>query len=425
MRLRKVRTVAEAEFGNLTRSKVFVLSLLLVPALSLGLGCFSRFLGGGQDLTVRRFAVLDRTGLLYPALARAASQGEARGHFMPVDVSTADARGDQARRWALDRFRRGALSATVEIPADAVLAPHGLGGAVRYSSYAPVDGALRDWLMKTLNLEVRRRRLLGMGVDPRRILDAEKPLNWVDGGADASRGGPGPPGAAVTGPMAPVVPVVSMLLLFLMVMLTAPQMMSSVIEEKMSRISEVLLSSVTPFELMIGKLTACCGVSVVVGAAYLAAGLWIAERLGYGGMVGVHGVVLFLAFLVLAIFLHGSLYMAVGAACSQPKDAQGMLAPLVLLTAAPFAVLEALVRDPSGPLAAGLSYFPLSAPFVMCFRLNTLPGPAAGEVVVSVGLTLLATFFCVWAASRIFRIGLLAQGKAPGPARLFRWVFLD
>ncbi len=163
----------------------------------------------------------------------------------------------------------------------------------------------------------------------------------------------------------------------------------------------------------------------MVSALYLALGLGLAEHYGYAGLLNVTDVLVFAFFLVLAVFLHGSMYMAVGAACSQPKDAQGMLAPLVLLTAVPMIMVNTLMQDPSGRLSTVLSLFPLSAPFVLCFRLNGQPGPPVGLVALSIGITLLSTLFCVWAASRIFRIGLLAQGKAPGLAQLWRWVFVD
>ena len=236
---------------------------------------------------------------------------------------------------------------------------------------------------------------------------------------------PAAPGSAGWGPSSTWVPVASMALVFLMVMLTTPQMMSSVIEEKMSRISEVLLASVSPFDLMLGKLLACCGAAMLVSSLYLGLGLGLAAYWGYSGFLSLHLVLSFATCLILAVFLHGSIYMAVGAACSEPKDAQGMLAPLVLLSSVPLICLPALLRDPEGGLAGALSLFPLSAPFVLCFRVNSQAGPPGASIALSVGISLLSAFFCVWAASRIFRVALLAQGKAPGPVQLWRWVFMD
>lgn len=244
-------------------------------------------------------------------------------------------------------------------------------------------------------------------------------LGWLSGRLDPVPAAVGP----LAGPAEALVPALSMALLFLMVMLTTPQMMSSVIEEKMGGISEVLLASVTPFDLMFGKLLACAAAAALVGLIYLALGLGLAAHLGYTHLVGARPLALFAFFLALAVFLHGSLFMAIGAACSEPREAQGMLAPLVLLAAVPLITLRALAQAPGGAWAKALSLFPLSAPFVMCFRLNSADPPGPGEIACSVGLTLAATGACVWAAARIFRVGLLAKGKAPGPAQLWKWVF--
>jgi len=219
-------------------------------------------------------------------------------------------------------------------------------------------------------------------------------------------------------------PLGSMLLMFLIVMLTAPQMMSSVIEEKGSRISEVLLSSVTPFDLMLGKLLACGAAAALAGALYLALAFVAAGRLGLPSLLSLPQALAFMGFLTLAVFMNGSIYMAVGAICSQPKDAQGMLGPIMLLSMMPLLAITPLSQDPQGSLAQALSYFPLSAPFVMFFRLMSQTAPPWGQCLASLAITLAATLFCVWAAGRIFRIGLLAQGKAPGLAQLWRWVFM-
>ena len=252
------------------------------------------------------------------------------------------------------------------------------------------------------------------------------PLFTVGLGYLSSLLGPEPVAAAVAPNVDPAkawVPLGSMILIFLMVMLTTPQMMSSVIEEKMSRISEVLLASVSPFDLMLGKLLACCAVAILVGITYLILGLGLAWHFGYSGVLTLQGALTFIVFLILAVFLHGSIFMAVGAACSEPKDAQGMLAPLVLLASAPLITIRSLVQNPASPLAKGLSYFPLSAPFVMSFRMNSRPSPSVVELLLSVGLTLTATLFCVWAASRIFRIGLIAKGKTPSFLQIWHWIF--
>ena len=118
-------------------------------------------------------------------------------------------------------------------------------------------------------------------------------------------------------------------------------------------------------------------------------------------------------FLVLAILLYGSLYMAVGSACSELKDAQSLMMPVMLLSMLPIFVWTAVLTNPSSPLSVGLSLFPPASPYLMLMRLAMRPTPPAWQVGLSVVLTTLTALFCVWAAAKIFRTGLLMQGKAP------------
>jgi len=406
------------EFRHLIRTRVFLLSLVLVPAFSLGLTYLQSQWGFSPDLATRHFAVVDGTGQLFGAI-EAAAQREG-GHLRPVLLLPDGQTPGQAKRQAIQRVRSGELFAYVEIAPGTLQPRKGVGPALFYFSNTPTNGELAVWLDAVLNAEIRRLRLRALGFNAK-VLDAAEAKVPIQSFSIA----PGPEGqSSPVGPAQSLVPAGSMLLLFLMVMLTAPQMMSSVIEEKMSRISEVLLASVSPFDLMLGKLLACCGASVLVGTVYAAGGLALARHFGVLGTLSVQGIAAFGLCLVLAVFLHGSLYMAVGAACSQPKDAQGLLGPLVLLTSFPLFALGPLLQDPSCRLAKVLSLFPLSAPFVLCFRLNSRPAPALADVALSILLTVGATLFCVWAASRVLRVGLLSQGKAPGPTQLLRWVFM-
>ena len=119
-----------------------------------------------------------------------------------------------------------------------------------------------------------------------------------------------------------------MFVLFLVVVMTTPQLMNSVLEEKMSRISEVLLGSVPPFELMLGKLLASTAVSAVLTMVYLTGGgVGGATGWGYLDVLDPWMVAWFVVFLLLSVLMYGSFFIAIGAACSDLKDAQNLMGP--------------------------------------------------------------------------------------------------
>jgi ABC-type Na+ efflux pump permease subunit len=251
-------------------------------------------------------------------------------------------------------------------------------------------------------------------------------LGLVERKATASAGGPGAPAATTAEKVDRVrtigVPVVMLILMFMIIMSTTPQLLNSVMEEKMSKISEVLLGSVTPFELMLGKLLGNTGLAAVLAAVYVSGGYAAAVHYGYGDVISVGLMVALAVFMVLAILLFGSLFMAVGSACSELKDAQSLMMPVLLLTMLPMFVVTAVVTNPSSTLSVGLSLFPPASPYLMLMRLAMRPSPPAWQVGLSIVGTTLTALLCVWAAAKIFRTGLLMQGKAPSYRELAKWV---
>ncbi len=127
-------------------------------------------------------------------------------------------------------------------------------------------------------------------------------------------------------------------------------------------------------------------------------------------------------YLALAFVVYGSLYMAVGAACNDLKDAQSLMMPVMVLSMLPIFVWSAILTNPSSSLSVGMSLFPPASPYLMLMRMAMRPSPPAWQVGLSVVGTTLTALFCVWAAAKIFRTGLLMQGKAPGYRELARWV---
>jgi ABC-type Na+ efflux pump permease subunit len=195
-----------------------------------------------------------------------------------------------------------------------------------------------------------------------------------------------------------------------------------VIEEKMSRISEVLIGSVTPFELMAGKLIGSVSVSILLAIIYIAGGLAVARYFGYSDVIPAPLFAWFLLFLVMAVLIFGSMFIAIGAACTDLKDSQSMMTPVMLLVMLPMLTWASVLRAPDGMMATSLSLFPTAAPFLMMLRISLRPGPPLWQVVLSLVFMGVTTGVAVWAAGKIFRTGLLMQGKSASMTEMVRWV---
>ena len=395
---KKIWIVTATEFGSSLRTKAFLVGLLLLPMLVGGSIGLQLFLVGRTDTRTRSFAVVDRTGELYPVIERATQAYNdqrvddagkpVRPRLVPSLVPASGSEDAAAVLELSERIRRGELDAFVVIPAEAIRNPP--PGAVQppkieYHSDSPNDDVVRNWLVPTVNNEVHARRFRSAGFDPALADRLNQPL-LVDNLGLFERDLSNPDGplavkpAEIINPIrTAVIPFVLMYVMLLIIMTSAPQLMNSVIEEKLSKISEVLLGSITPFELMMGKLFGQTGIALLLGTLYLAGGYVVASRYDYTDVISPRLLVALGFYLVLAVLLYGSLYMAVGSACSELKDAQSLMMPVMMLSMIPVMVSPAIIKDPASPLSVGLSLFPPASPYLMLMRQVMRPHRRPGR----------------------------------------------
>ena len=431
-RMSRVLTIAVAEFEQAVRSRAFLIGLLALPLL-MGLAFGIQILTARRDTSERRFAIVDRTEMLGPALVEAArthnaeetsSTGRRTGPwFLPELVAPDGAAADATRLSLSDRVRRGDIFAFVEIPADVLDASAKAEPRLQYYTEYPTYQALPDWLRRQVSRAVADRRLATLGADPAQTRRLLEPVP-MDRKGLVVRTSDGAVSEAekVDVVRAVAMPAITMFMLFALVMSSAPQLLNSVIEEKTSRISEVLLGSVSAQHLMLGKLLGSVGVTMVLGVIYIGGGLLLAAQADYFGMIQWSLIPWFALFLVIAVFLYGSMFIAIGAACSEVKDAQGMMMPAMILAMFPIFLWLQVVQNPDSPMSVGFSLFPFAAPYLMLLRIAIPPGPPAWQVALAVAGSVAATIAMVYAAGRILRVGLLMQGKTANYREMVRWI---
>ena len=413
----KMFVVAGSEFGTLVRTKAFIISVLLMPVIVGAAIALIQVTEDAEDLKQRRFAYVDYSGVVGPAL-----QAEKHEQFVPVEITPDGRSPEQLQIELSDRVKREDLFAFVEIPAD-VVSPAS-AAQVRYYSDHPSYESLPRWLRSTIDRAVEHERLRGAGIDPATVALLTRAIGFEELGLVGrdEKTGSVTQAEQVDPVRSMVLPGVFLMLMYMSVMSSAPQLLNSVIEEKMSRISEVLIASVTPFELMMGKLIGGALVAVLLAMIYVAGGLGVASFFGYLSVITPGLLATFALFLLLAVFIFGSIFVAIGAACTDLKDSQNMMTPVMLLVMFPMFTWAAVLRAPDSTLAVVLSLLPTAAPFLMMLRVALQPGPPFWQIALSVALMVLTTVGAVWAAGRIFRTGLLMQGKSATIPEMIRWV---
>lgn len=227
-------------------------------------------------------------------------------------------------------------------------------------------------------------------------------------------------------------PVVFVYLLFLAIMTISQMLLSNTIEEKSNKLMEVLLSSISPLQLMIGKILgiAATGLTMIltwvgclIGAALLVPSFFAGTQLSIDFSFLISDPVFlgsFVVYFILGYLLYASILVAIGSVCNTLKEAQNLQSPIIILLMVPLFVMIPIAEDPNGVLAKSLSYFPPATPFVM---MNRAAGELAWwEYALSTGVLLIAVALTMWAAAKVFRVGVLMTGKAPSIKEMIRWI---
>ncbi|MFQ5767076.1 MAG: ABC transporter permease [Acidobacteriota bacterium] len=219
-----------------------------------------------------------------------------------------------------------------------------------------------------------------------------------------------------------VIPVAFMALLMVAVMSGGTQLMTTTIEEKSSRVVEVLLAAVSPMELMAGKIAGQLLAGLLILILYAGIGVVALVSFALLGLVDLWLLVYLFIFYFIAYFTMGSLMAAIGAAVNEMSEAQGLMTPVVLLMVAPMMLWLPLSRDPNSLLAVVTSFLPPFSSWVMLLRMSSNAPPPLWQVWLSIGAGLAGVYASLWVAAKVFRIGLLMHGKPPNFATLIRWV---
>lgn len=432
----KMWVVARREYRATVRTKAFVIAIFLVPVFMFGGIGVQALTKGKIDNAPKKVAVLDRSGKLYELLTDAARKRnevdikdetgkliDSPYEFERLEVE--EARIDDQRLELSDRIRAKSLFAFIEV-APGVVDGGGKPGEVpiRYYSNQPTYNNITRWLSLVVNDKVRSARLAEAGIDRAIVEQAMMPVE-VDnlGLLERTKTGEIKSAERVNRFQVIFVPLGILMLMWMALMMTTQPILSGVIEEKMQKISEVLLGSITPFDLMMGKLVGYVGVAVTLIGIYLIGGWAAANYYGKTDMIPMHLVGWFIVFMALAIFMYGALFLAAGACCNDLKEAQNLVMPIWLLLLIPMFTLGTVLEHPTSNFATGLSLFPPATPMVLMIRMSMAPGVPTWQIIAGITGTILTTLLFVWAAGRVFRIGLLMQGKPPKPTEIVKWVF--
>jgi ABC-2 type transport system permease protein len=432
--MRKIFTIVQREYSSRVFTKIFWVSVLLVP-VGIGLLIFIPFLAATNiEKEKQTVQVLDESGLLLPALSSRADT------FITYQKSPLTFE----KYYSLDSAGKMGMKPdeVLLVVYPTTLDSGNAGLKLLYNGKLSIQ--VTETIERDLRTAIQTYRLAKLGIK-------ENPLAFA---VNLSQASVDENGNIVAGSnqIATLLGYFMSFLNYMMVFIYGMMVMRGVIEEKTSRIVEVILSSVKPFQLMAGKLIGICLVGLTqfvlwVGLSLLAS--FIADGIisgmatkevvqagqavmPAGGGAGMFITVLkllspqlllsFVFYFLGGFFLFGSLFAAIGSAVDQEQDAQQLLWPVTLPLIIPMLLLQNVLLNPNGSLAVFLSIFPFSSPTIMMIRLSATDVPI-WQLLLSMALLIGGILACIWIAARIYRTGILMYGKKATIMEIGKWIW--
>lgn len=442
--MRNILLVAVREFTNTARSKGFIFGLLLMPLLALIAALLIPRIQHSVSPQVQgAIAVIDATGhvtadlaeALKPAaiLARREAAAKAAGASeqvaqisanatavpqLTVIARPADADIQQQKDWLLSP--KGTIPeplAVIVIANDAVTKRPGATDYGNYNLFVTprLNADTENTLTEALRRVVVGARLKANGTDAS-LIDAALRLS--------------PPEPALVDPKGEhkagrgilrALPFICGILLFMAIITGGQVLMTSTVEEKSSRVVEVLLAAVSPVELMAGKLLGQMGIGILMVCVYLGIGVVALVQFSLFTLLNPTLLLYMVVFYIMAYLVYGSLMLAVGAAVSQLADAQSLMGPIMILLVIPYMLTPVIGNAPNSHMSVALSFIPPINSFAMLARIASDTPPPLWQVLATIVVGMAAAAAAVWFAAKIFRISLLMHGKPPSIATLIRW----
>ena len=435
--MRKLFHVAWRELVTTVATKGFIIGVLLTPVLmALFILVMPALMNESAPPIAGEILVRDPTGVVFLAVQdylapeamaeRRRDRLDAASEIMPDAVSETAMQALMGEVPQLDirRLEGGLEDAKASLLTDpnrlavAIVEPNAIDvaeGSYELFIREKLDDRVEDELHEALREAIVDARIRARGLDPGEIYA----MTWVPYRRSTTVTEEGE--RETLGALNMMMPLAFMGLVLMSVMVSGQYLLTTTIEEKQSRVVEMLLSAVSPMELMTGKILGQFCVGLVILVLYSGMGLVALVSFAVSGVLDLSLVLYLLVSYVIAYFVIASLMAAVGAAVNELREAQTLMTPLMVIVMVPWLLWLPISRNPDSMLALVTSFLPPVNTFAMLLRITSSSPPPTWQILLSLAIGVASVFAALWFAGKVFRIGLLMHGKPPNLRTLVRW----
>jgi ABC-2 type transport system permease protein len=423
-KMRKILSVIKREYLQIVKTKGFIIGTILGPVL-IGAIIFVPVLVSmvsvGQQ---EQIGVVDETQQIFEALDEKLDHKLKDGSRLYIlEEYKPEADMKALRKRLSQKVLAKSLNAYIYIPEDITE-----GGAAEYVSEHVSDFTKLRNINEALNSVVIEKRLRQEGLDPQKISQYIKRVGLKTikvtkkGEEEEDTGGTF------------LISYILVLILYMTLFFYGAIIMRGVIEEKTSRVVEIVLSSLRPFQLMAGKILGIAAVGFTQYAIWAIFGFSATRysrsliRSFFPGASGFrlptvppYIFIYFVLFFILGYFLYGTFYAAIGSMVNSEKEAQQLLFPVTMFLVIPVLLIMLVMRAPDSTLSVVLSLIPFFAPILMLLRICVLLPPFI-QIAGSILIMLLTILLMIWLTAKIYRVGILMYGKRPSFQEIVKWI---
>jgi len=447
--MRKFLAVVKREYVQRVRSKMFLVVTVAAPLMFALFTVAPAFIAGIKSGGPTRVAVVDETGRMYERvresllsgpgedeesaeaqaanavnqnrsdrMKRAAAAGEQGYAVEQVEAGGRDF--EEVKRRLNERVKRDELDGYLVIPPDVLTS-----GAAEFYARNTGDLFTNGQIAERLTKAVREQRMVERNINPADMREITKPVK-----VKTKRVGEGREDAEDTGQGFYLVFGVGFII-YLTILMYGQVILGAVIEEKETRIAEILFSSIRSFPLMMGKLI---GVSLVAltqfaiwGLAFAAFALYGVAKLAEQGMaiplphVPASVFAYLVLFFLLGYFIYATIYALVGSMVTTAQEGGQLAMPIILLLVLGFYMAFPVIRAPNSPLAFWVSMVPFFSPITMLVRIVTQT-PPFWQIALSLAVGFATIVLLLWLAARVYRVGMLMYGKRATIPEVLKWI---
>jgi ABC-2 type transport system permease protein len=407
--------VARWEFLEKVKSKAFLISLVLMPIIMVTFGVVPGLLAAkGDDKTIT-VGIIDQSHSIYSLLAKRLDEK----YRLPDDqpnytlrdlASEEDGTPEQLKAYSNQLVAGGDIEGYFTIP-PAVYD----SGKVEYRSDNVGNFRILESFSRTIEDVIMEKKLTDRGFDPKLLSQVHtsvnvKPIKISKEGEEKE-----------TDFMQTFFSAYIFVMMLMFLVLTSGQLMiRSVVEEKSNRVIEVLLSSCSTTDLMVGKILGLSGLGILQVLIWGAIGLAISLKTGSTAFVSVN-LLLSSVYFILGYTMFAAIFVGLGSPVTTEQEAQQITTYVSLTLVFPIVLAVPMMQNPDSLLIKILTFFPLMTPSFMLMRIP-IKMPELWEILTTVGILIVATILCMWAAGKIFRIAILVYGKRPSLGELVQWI---